>query len=103
MVIGIQSIECVNTEADFISSLNNVAKMLESNGKFLLMILRYKKVTNFTRKMIESNMEGLLNPNLKKLEQLFNNSNLTTTKISVFELNQEINYHEAIFIEAKLR
>jgi cyclopropane fatty-acyl-phospholipid synthase-like methyltransferase len=102
-ILAIESLECVNTEEDFILALNNTAKLLEKNGKLLALILRYNLPDNYTKKLISEKMEGGLNPNQKQLEKMFENSDLSLDWIKNIPVPELHNYPEAIFLEAKLK
>lgn len=102
-ILAIESLECVNTEEDFILALNNTAKLLKKNGKLLALVLRYNLPDNYTHKLIYEKMEGDLNPDQKQLEKMFENSNLSLDWIKNISVPELHNYPEAIFLEAKLK
>lgn len=102
-VLAIESLECVDTEEDFILALNNTAKLLKPNGKLLALVLRYNLGDDYTNKLILEKMEGGLNPNEKKLKELFKKSNLELSWIQTILVPELHNYSEAIFLEAQLK
>ena len=102
-VLAIESLECVNTEEEFILALNNTAKLLKPNGKLLALVLRYKVGDDYTNKLISDKMEGSLNPDQEKLKKLFQKSNLELSWIQTIYVPELHNYPEAIFLEAQLK
>jgi 2-polyprenyl-3-methyl-5-hydroxy-6-metoxy-1,4-benzoquinol methylase len=102
-ILAVESLECVNTDEDFILGLNNTAKLLQPNGKLLALILRYNLTSSYTQKLIFEKMEGGLNPNQNQIESYFKNSNLEISWIKTITVPELHNYPEAIFLEARLR
>lgn len=102
-ILAIESLECVNTKEDFILALNNTAKILQSDGRLLALVLRYNLTEDYTNKLISEKMEGGLNPDENQLKNLFQSSKLDLTWIKTIAVPELHNYPEAIFLEAKLK
>ena len=102
-ILAIESLECVNTESDFILALNNTAKLLNPNGKLLGLVLRYQLNDEYVQGLVLDKMEGLINPTEKQLKDLFEVSDLKLDWIEAIPVPELHNYPEAIFFEAKLK
>ncbi len=108
-ILTLESIECVQSEKEFILALNNIAAMLQPEGKLLCHTLRYQNKTDYTKQMIIDKMEGEFNPSISQLQQCFDNSNLklewieSTNSFDHSGVAKDINHNEAIFLEASLR
>lgn len=101
-VIAIESVECVDSESDFVLGLDNIASLLQPNGIFLGLILRYNFMQDYTNELISYKMEGRLNPDLPTIKRLFEQSNLQIDWIEIENLPEQHDYQQAIFVQASL-
>jgi hypothetical protein len=103
IVLAMQSIECVDDENQFLVAINQTANLLELNGIALIQVLRYRSVTDYTQGLIDQKMEGILNPDIIMIQELFGNSKLQIDDIKIINLGETVNHNETIFIQASLR
>ena len=97
VVISSEAIECVDNETEFNSVLRNIYSSLKQKGTLIGNILNYNRKTHLTEELIDSKMEGKLNPNETDLQESLLNNLFNDIQIEVIEFPELNNRSKYIY------
>jgi hypothetical protein len=101
-VLSIEAVECVNSYDQLHAAFTAIYQKLQNNGLFVAVVLPYIQVDDRIQSLIDSGLEGQLNPDKKMIEQV-----ATEVGFSDIELHEQDTgktlYPRALYISMRRR
>lgn len=91
-IVAIESLECVDTEDDFIHSMGAAMKLLKPRGHLAMVALTYDTQEAYIDDLIASQLEGALNPNRTIFERIMHSVPHDRYTVSDIRNTKLVNY-----------
>lgn len=99
-IFGMEAIEQINTEAEFLTVFQHIYQMLKPNGTLVGTTFPYTYVNKKVNELIRLHLEGNYNPGVKEIEDAAKSVGFSSIEIHTLEHNKsEGPYKQAIFFK----